>query len=201
MLTKFAQEKNIALHYVSLDDLLDTFLDGNSKKHDTDKIVESIRRYGFRDPLTFDINLNDGKGGIVEGNGRLAALCQMREENMNLPRGVKDDWQIPVLFGVNSTTEAEAIAYSVEHNWSVLWGSEIELEQVMTMFDDEAIEAQLEKLNAENSLPLSIENDLDELLENLNENSHETIPEDNKDIDEESLAQTDHECPNCGFKW
>ena len=37
----------IAVHYVSLDDLSDTFLDGNSKKHDLDKLIDSIQRYGF----------------------------------------------------------------------------------------------------------------------------------------------------------
>lgn len=27
------------------------------------------------------------------------------------------------------------------------------------------------------------------------------IPETNKEIDEESMAETEHECPKCGFKW
>lgn len=27
------------------------------------------------------------------------------------------------------------------------------------------------------------------------------IPEDNEDIDEDAFAETDHECPKCGFKW
>jgi len=27
------------------------------------------------------------------------------------------------------------------------------------------------------------------------------IPDDNKDIDEEKLGETEHECPKCGFKW
>ena len=27
------------------------------------------------------------------------------------------------------------------------------------------------------------------------------IPDDNKDIDEESMTETEHECPKCGFKW
>lgn len=28
-----------------------------------------------------------------------------------------------------------------------------------------------------------------------------TIPEDNKDIDEDAMAETQNECPSCGFKW
>ncbi len=27
------------------------------------------------------------------------------------------------------------------------------------------------------------------------------VPEDNKDIDEEAMKDTEHECPKCGFKW
>jgi hypothetical protein len=27
------------------------------------------------------------------------------------------------------------------------------------------------------------------------------IPDDNKDIDEEAMKDTEHECPKCGFKW
>lgn len=157
----------IAVHYVSLDDLEDTFLDGNSKKHDTDKIIESIRRYGFRDPIAFDASLNDGNGGIVEGNGRLESLIEMKSQHMNLPRGLKEGWKVPVIFGVNASSEAEAVAFSVEHNWSVMWGSDLELDQITSMFDDTALLEQLEWLDAENSLPLSIGNDLDELLERL----------------------------------
>jgi hypothetical protein len=128
-------ENAIALHYVPLDQLSSTFLDGNSKKHDTDKIIESILRYGFRDPITFDPALNDGQGGIIEGNGRLESLIEMRDRRMNVPRGLKENWEVPILFGVNSASEAEAIAYSVEHNWSVLWGSDADLEQILSMFD------------------------------------------------------------------
>lgn len=157
----------IAIHYVSLDDLKDTFLDGNSKKHDTDKIIESIRRYGFRDPIAFDANLNDGNGGIIEGNGRLESLIEMKSQHMNLPRGLKEGWKVPVIFGVNATSEAEAVAFSVEHNWSVIWGSEIDLEQVASMFDDQALQEQLKMLDRQNSLPLSLDNNLNELLEIL----------------------------------
>ena len=165
----------ITVHYVSLDDLEDTFLDGNSKKHDTDKIIESIRRYGFRDPIAFDTNLNDGNGGIVEGNGRLESLIEMKSQHMNLPRGLKEGWLVPVIFGVNASSEAEAVAFSVEHNWSVMWGSDLELDQITSMFDDKALQQQLEWLDAENSLPISIENNLDELLESLEEEETEKV--------------------------
>ncbi len=37
----------IAIHYVSLDNLGNHFLDTNSKKHDVSKLIESIRRFDF----------------------------------------------------------------------------------------------------------------------------------------------------------
>jgi hypothetical protein len=94
MLHDLAEEQQdlIAIHYVSLDDLEETFLQGNSKKHDTDKIIESILRYGFRDPIAFDPALNNGAGGIAEGNGRLESLIEMRDRGMKVPRGLKEDW-------------------------------------------------------------------------------------------------------------
>jgi DNA modification methylase len=75
---------------------------------------------------------------------------------------------VPVIFGVNSSSEAEAIAYSVEHNWSVLWGSDADLDSIISMFDQEALTEQLKILDFENSLPLSIDDNLDELLDTLN---------------------------------
>ncbi len=120
---------------------------------------------------------------------------------MNLPRGLQDGWKVPVLFGVNAASEAEAVAFSIEHNWSVLWGSDIELESLTSMFDDNALKEQLEWLDAENSLPLSINDNLDELLERLDEGETEEIPENNKDIDEDELNKTKYSCPSCGYKW
>ncbi len=166
-----AQDK-IEIHYVDLEDLRNRFLEGNSKKHDAAKIIESIRRYGFRDPMTFDPSLNEGEGGIVEGNGRLEAIAQMKERAMNCPRGIieeKGKWMIPVLFGVNAVTEQEAIAYSIEHNWSVLWGSDLETLEAASLFDDAALAAQLEELSEAGSLPMSVGEDLDELMEQLQE--------------------------------
>lgn len=157
----------IAIHYVSLEDLEDTFLDGNSKKHDTSKIIESIKRYGFRDPIAFDLTLNNGAGGIVEGNGRLEALMEMRSQNSDLPRGIKKGWLVPVLFGVNANDESEAIAFSIEHNWSVTWGSDLEFDQVATLFDSQALQEQLTWLDAQEFAPISLDNDLDDLLAKL----------------------------------
>lgn len=97
----------------------------NSKKHDIDKILESIERYGFIDPAKFDSNLNNGKGGIVFGNGRTEALITgliaAREAGREPPRGIPIDkttgeWCIPIKFGVDCASEIEAMALAIDHN-------------------------------------------------------------------------------------
>ena len=42
---------------------------------------------------------------------------------------------------------------------------------------------------------------LDEWGVDLPEGWMADIPEDNKDIDEDAMAETENECPKCGFKW
>jgi len=105
------------------------FLDGNAKKHDIGSLYQSIKRYGFRDPLGYDEQLNGGRGGIVEGNGRLETLVQLYQEDRdNPPAGIaKDadgDWLVPIIFGCDSKNEQEAIAYSLDHNLTMLKGGE-----------------------------------------------------------------------------
>lgn len=97
----------------------------NSKKHDIDKILESINRYGFQDPAKWDKNLNGGRGGIAFGNGRTEALITgliaARSEGREPPRGIPIDkttgeWCIPIKFGVDCESEVEAMALAINHN-------------------------------------------------------------------------------------
>ena len=102
----------------------------------------------------------------------------MKNQGLNLPRGLKENWQVPVVFGVNATSEAEAVAFSIEHNWSVLWGSDLSSEQISSIFEDSALEEQLQWLKSEESLPLSVEDNLDELMKSLDEEETEDAAQD-----------------------
>lgn len=99
--------------------------DRNSKKHDIDQISQSIERYGYISPAKWDQNLNGGKGGIVAGNGRTEALVReliaARTAGREPPRGIPIDkttgeWLIPIEFGVDCESEAEAMALAIDHN-------------------------------------------------------------------------------------
>jgi site-specific DNA-methyltransferase (adenine-specific) len=136
----------LQIHYASLSSLANCFLEKNSKKHDLDTLAESVNRYSFRDPIAFDSALNGGTGGIVEGNGRLEYLLSAKESGEAAPRGIRatgDDWFIPVVFGVNAGNENEAIAYSVSHNLSALWGSDLEFLDMARLFDEDLLKEQL----------------------------------------------------------
>ena len=115
--------------------------DQNPKQHDLGKIVDSIKQYGFKDPMKLEPSLNNGRGGIVEGNGRTEALIWMKAHGDKVPRGVvakDDDWLVPVLTGVDAINELEAKAYALDHNNLSLLGGNLTPLDAMSMYDNEA---------------------------------------------------------------
>lgn len=148
----------LQIHYVSLLSLANCFLEGNSKNHDMDMLTESIDRYSFQDPMKFDPSLNGGKGGIVAGNGRLEWLIEAQGLGQVAPRGIRDDggdWFVPVVFGVEFEDEDEAIAFSISHNLSALWGSGLDFLQTSTLFNEDLLKGQLTGLG-DDKLPTGL---------------------------------------------
>lgn len=111
----------------------------NAKKHDLKGVLESIERYGFIDPPKWDSQLNDGDGGLIYGNGRTAtivgALIEAKRLGHEPPRGIptaidSGEWCIPVKFGVDSESEAMAMAAAIDHNNLTLSGSDLDIEHL-----------------------------------------------------------------------
>ena len=149
----------LRLEYVPLD--LAMLWDDNKKIHDTGQLIASIERYGFKDPPKYEPHLNDGRGGIVEGNGRFEALAQMRRDGFPAPRGVAvidSQWLVPVLFGVDAASEAAATAYGIDHNNLTLAGSLFGAVQIAALWNDGYVE-QLQRLAGDNLLPVSVAQD------------------------------------------
>lgn len=134
-------DERLELRYIPLATL--ELWEGNPKRHDLDKLAESIRRHGFKDPPRFEPALNGGKGGIVEGNGRAQVLRTMQEASEEPPRGIGVDeagaWHAPVLFGVDARSQAEAEAYGIDHNSLTLGGSGLPLADVIRIYDEQAL--------------------------------------------------------------
>jgi hypothetical protein len=166
-LTAIAEQAGdeLQIHYVSLSSLADKFLEGNSKLHSMSDLSDSIARYDFQDPMKFDSSLNGGSGGIVAGNGRLEWLLWAKESGQVAPRGIKakdDEWFVPVVFGVEFKDENEAISFSVSHNLSALWGSDLTFLDQTRLFDEDLLKAQLVGLAEMDLLPVGLDgNDLD----------------------------------------
>lgn len=165
-------EEVLILKYVSMDTVSQWI--GNVKRHDLETLMKSIRKHGFRDPLSYDVNLNKGAGGIVEGNGRDLALKTMYAQNPKKPpRGItvndKGEWMVPVLFGVDAVSQAAAESYGFDHNNITMMGGELKLPDIMSLYTDQAA-VMLKNLQANDAMPVSITGEgLDALLESESE--------------------------------
>ena len=151
--------------------------DSNAKLHNLDQIIQSITRYGFKSACKWESTLNDGRGGIVAGNGRVEALREMERRGDDLPIGIVQDtetgeWCVPVLFGVEAESEAIARAYALDDNNLTLLGGDFAVADLMKLYDQELLLSELEELSQYNEVPVSIgEINLENLLEELESKS------------------------------
>lgn len=163
---KSAEALNI--QYIPLEQL--RRWDRNPKPHDIGALIQSIGRYGFKDPMKFEPALNGGVGGIVEGNGRTEAVLLMFEDTPEKPPdgiAVEKDgsWRVPVLFGVDATSEAEAEAYAIDHNALTVMGGNFGPGWEAKLYDLDSLLPVAVDLGALDQLPVSIDaDDLDMLV-------------------------------------
>lgn len=188
-------EERIKVRYVELS-TLEPWSE-NPKLHADDRIAASIRRHGFRDPVAWDPALNDGHGGVIEGNGRVAVLRQMKEAGEPAPRGIAVDpqgeWLIPVLYGVSAATLAQAQGYAIDHNALVLAGGNLGLEDTLQVWNEEALLALLR--DAPDTAELLVSFDSDALDALLSGPAFEAVGADDQPRLDEKATIT---CPECG---
>ena len=150
----FVISDDLELHYVPISSVI--LWRENPKEHDMGEIIGSIKTHGFRDPSAFDTQL----GGLVEGNGRAQALGIMKSQGEKVPRGIKVDengeWCMPILFGVEAETRAQAIAYAIDHNNISLSGGGFSAYDKARLWDKEGYLAILSELDLE-ELPVSVD--------------------------------------------
>lgn len=148
----------LTLRYIPLSHAVTLAWGDNPKLHDTQAIVESIERHGFKDPPKFEPALNGGGGGIVEGNGRIQALAYMKRQKNDPPEGIgvdEEDWYIPVLFGVDASSSSAAEAYGVDHNNLVLSGGDFTAKDVARLWNPGYLDV-LTRLQDTDELPTSV---------------------------------------------
>lgn len=100
--------------YVPLTDLAPA--PGNPKKHEVERIIESIATHGFVDQPIAD----ERTSTILGGHGRREALIEMQTRGASLPDGILLDndggWLVPVQRGWASRSDAEAKALNIKLN-------------------------------------------------------------------------------------
>ncbi|MER6109260.1 ParB N-terminal domain-containing protein [Streptomyces hirsutus] len=100
--------------YVPLTDLAPT--PGNPKRHEIERIIESIETHGFFDQPIAD----ERTGTIVGGHGRRESLIEMQNRGARLPAGLLLDedggWLVPVQRGWASRNDLEAKAVIIKLN-------------------------------------------------------------------------------------
>ena len=148
----------------------------NAKRHDLQGVLESIEQYGFIDPPKWDSKLNDGNGGLIYGNGRMAtivgALIEAKRLGHEPPRGIpttidSGEWCIPVKFGVNSESEAMAMAAAIDHNNLTLSGSDLDIDQIAKIWNDDYVDL-LKSIAEQGVMPVTVDDgDLTTLLSSL----------------------------------
>ena len=138
--------ERLEIYYLPLDLVLRLRWKDNPKNHDIGGVVQSIQQNGFRDPPSYDSNLQNqvgDLGALVEGNGRPEALGWMFQQQMEVPRGIlvhkqSGEWHVPVHFGLDAESQMAAARYAVDHNNLTMSGGDFTAADMARMWDREA---------------------------------------------------------------
>lgn len=171
------------LELVALDDLRPH--PENPKSHDLALLRSSLGTFGYVEPIVEDART----GYLVSGHGRRELLLDERDSGGAAPEGVEVDeagvWQVPVVRGWSSHSDAEARAVLVALNQAGPRGGwhEGQLADVLQLVAaDDLLE--LTGFGAD---------ELDRLLRRL------APPDAFAELDPD--METDYRCPSCGYEW
>jgi len=104
---------DIQVEYMPLSEIVGA--DINPKDHDIGQIYQSIKRFGFTQPIM----MNENTGKLLAGHGRLQTLQQMKQGGEKIPNRIKEkdgEWLVPVLKGISFEDDMEAQAYLIADN-------------------------------------------------------------------------------------
>jgi len=104
---------DIQVEYLPLSEIVGA--DNNPKDHDIGQIYQSIKRFGFTQPIM----MNENTGKLLAGHGRLQTLQTMKDAGEKVPTRIKEkdgDWLVPVLKGISFEDDMEAQAYLIADN-------------------------------------------------------------------------------------
>jgi len=110
----------ISVDYINLDDIVEA--DSNPKDHDLGVLYQSMKRFGFTEPIM----MNEHTGKLLAGHGRLQALKMIKDNGETAPdrieveKDIEDEkietWLVPVITGISIENVGEAQAYLLADN-------------------------------------------------------------------------------------
>jgi hypothetical protein len=110
----------LEIKYENLDDIVSA--DNNPKDHDLGVLYQSMKRFGFTNPII----MNESTGKLLAGHGRLQTLQMLRDNGEKAPDRIQVEldtedktieyWYVPVLYGVSIDNVSEAQAYLIADN-------------------------------------------------------------------------------------
>jgi DNA modification methylase len=185
-------QEQLQLKYIPIASEL--FWDDNPNTHDLGQLAESIETYGFRNPPIWDNTLNDGKGGIVGGNGRNQVLLYMKSQGRKPPRCIveKDgEWLMPVIFGCDAESEAQAIAFAIDDNNTVLGGGTFTAVDMANNWDKEKYLQVLQGLAERDRMPVTVDRDDLALMLSLATPKEVLAPEEEQEQTDEDIEKAE----------
>lgn len=156
-ISELETDEQIEFVWMRIQDAVALQCEGNPKLHDIQKLALSFVEYGFQDPPKWDSNLNEGRGGIIYGNGRLEALAwleQQHRENPEAyprPRGISvvketGAWAVQVKVGVFAKSATQAKQFLLDHNSLTLGGSDFDSGDIARLYGGDTYTAMLEDI-------------------------------------------------------
>ena len=138
-------------------------------------ITDALREVGAARSGVIDEN-----NEILAGNATAEALAEVGIERVKIVEAEGDEWVVVRRRGLSPEQKRKLALYDNRTAELAEWDAGSIFEDVQGGMDLSAMwtEAEMKEVFAE------VE-----------------VPEENKPIDEEALAETENECPKCGFKW
>ena len=174
----------------------DLFWEENPNAHDLGMLADSLEKHGFRNPPIWDNNLNGGRGGVAGGNGRIKTLLWMQAQRRQPPRAIVaegDEWLVPVIFGCDADSEAQAMAYAIDDNNLTMAGGNFTAVDIANNWDKEAYLKVLQRLAEADVMPVSVDHEDLDLLLSLATPKAKVSPEEEQEQTDEDLEKAEKE--------
>lgn len=166
----------ISVEYINLDDIIQA--DNNPKDHDLGALYQSMKRFGFTEPIM----INEHTGKLLAGHGRLQALKMIKDAGEPAPDRVEVDdtvWKVPVIKGISIENLAEAQAYLLADNRITELGGWKPMDLMESLTDI------IEKTGSLDGTGYDLE-DVESILSNMESTTFDVSTEAVKDVKDET---------------